>query len=166
MYEWRDQSELEDGIVVDAERIREELSEQVLMPGAFCQDYEVFKNIFRFVERRLRRTHISSYIILLTLTNGEGRFPESAQREAQMTELKDIIQTSLRSGDVFTQYSSCQFLIMVCDVSEADIGRIANRIVETFQKNSTIMQNRLLLHQCYPMQAARSGEKLLKADKE
>ena len=70
MNEWRGQSESEDGIAVDAERIRKELSEQVVMSGAFCQDYEAFKNIFRFVERRLRRTHISSYIILLTLTNG------------------------------------------------------------------------------------------------
>ena len=163
MNEWRGQSESEDGIAVDAERIRKELSEQVVMSGAFCQDYEAFKNIFRFVERRLRRTHISSYIILLTLTNGEGRFPELARREAQMMELKDIIQTSLRSGDVFTQYSSCQFLIMVFDVSEADVDRIANRIVEIFQKSSTIVQNRLLLHQCYPMQAAGSGEKVVES---
>ena len=33
-----------------------------------------------------------------------------------MDTLKSVTQYSLRLGDVFTQYSSCQYLVMVSDV--------------------------------------------------
>ena len=62
-------------IEIDMERIRKELCEQELLPGAYCQEYEIFKVIYRFVARRLKRTNESAYIILLTLTDRKGELP-------------------------------------------------------------------------------------------
>lgn len=87
------------GIDIDMKRIRRELAEQELLQGAYCQDYDTFKNIYRFVERRLRRTQSSVYIILLTLTDGRGEFPELTDREENMEILEGIIQNSLRLGE-------------------------------------------------------------------
>ena len=65
-------------IDIDMALIRSELSEQELISGAYCQDYETFKRIYRFVERRLRRSSESVYIILFTLTDKNGDLPKAA----------------------------------------------------------------------------------------
>ena len=131
--------------------MRGELAEQTMIPGAYCQDYETFKNIYRFVERRLRRAKISSYILLLTLTDGNGDFPPLEKRERQMAALRELIQNSLRSGDVFTQYSSCQYLVMVADASAENVEMIAARIREAFYRIIDNGSGQVLLHHCYPM---------------
>ena len=119
-------------IDIDMALIRSELSEQELISGAYCQDYETFKRIYRFVERRLRRSSESVYIILFTLTDKNGDLPKSLTREKQIDTLKSVIQHSLRLGDVFTQYSSCQYLIMVSDVNSQNVELIAQRISNLF----------------------------------
>ena len=143
--------------MVDLKQVRGELAEQSLIPGAYCQDYETFKHIYRFVERRLRRAEISSYILLITLTDGNGDFPPLTRREEQMAVLKDEIQISLRSGDVFTQYSSCQYLVMISDASAENVEMIADRICTAFYKAIGGECQGVLLHHCYPMWPA--GEK-------
>ncbi|QNL44846.1 diguanylate cyclase [Oscillibacter hominis] len=145
------------GIAIDMERIREELSEQEMIPGAYCQDYETFKSIYRFVERRMRRVNMPVCILLFTLTDGKGEFPDLHQREAQMHVLQESIQNSLRSGDVFTQYTSCQFLVMVSDSDSSQAEGIAERISDVFYRTLDLWSGSLL-HHCYPMQP-RQGRK-------
>lgn len=142
-----------DGIAIDMQLIREELAEQQPAPGAYCQDYETFQRIYRFVERRLQRVAGSVYVILITLTDGRGDYPALADREAQMDTLKEVILHSLRMGDVFTQYSSCQFLIMASDLEARDIDVITGRICEHFYR--AVGSEDLLLHHCYPLQPAQ-----------
>ena len=141
-------------IDIDMALIRSELSEQELISGAYCQDYETFKRIYRFVERRLRRSSESVYIILFTLTDKNGDLPKLLTREKQIDTLKSVIQHSLRLGDVFTQYSSCQYLVMVSDVDNQNAELIANRISETFYAETAEIQDKLLLHHCYPLKPA------------
>ena len=142
------------GIDIDMALIRSELSEQELTSGAYCQDYETFKSIYRFVERRLRRSGESAYIILFTLTDKNGDFPMLQTRELQMDTLKSVTQHSLRLGDVFTQYSSCQYLVMVSDVDNQNAELIAGRISETFYAETAAIEDKLLLHHCYPLKPA------------
>lgn len=142
------------GIDIDMALIRSELSEQELTSGAYYQDYDTFKSIYRFVERRLRRSGESAYIILFTLTDKNGDFPMLQTRELQMDTLKSVTQHSLRLGDVFTQYSSCQYLVMVSDVDNQNAELIANRISETFYAETAAIKDKLLLHHCYPLKPA------------
>ena len=143
------------GIEMDIKQIREELSEHDLIKGAYCQDYETFKGIYRFMERRLHRTKSNVYIILFTLTNGAGDLTSLADREAGMGYLKDRIQGCLRSADVFTQYSSGQFLVMVSDVTCELAEMIAERIETAFYKDQKRGTEDLLLHHCYPLTPVR-----------
>ena len=121
------------GIHTDMKRIRQDLTEESLSPGAYCQDYDNFRRIFRFVERGLRRNGSSAYIILLTLTDKNGDFIPLENRKRYMEMLRQVIQSSVRVGDVFTQYSSCQFLLMVLDASRENALQIGQRIQKEFQ---------------------------------
>ncbi|MEG1584441.1 MAG: GGDEF domain-containing protein [Anaerovorax sp.] len=147
------------GLAIDMKRISDELTEQELISGAFCQDYEMFKTVYRFVERRLRRTKSSSYLILFTLTNAECGFLPLLEREHEMNLLSQVIQTTLRLGDMFTQYSSCQFLIMVPDCAEKEANIIAMRTHDLFCNANYAHKSHLLLHHCYPMKPARRKTK-------
>lgn len=121
------------GICIDMKRICEDLTEESMAPGAYCQDYNSFRHIFRFVERGLRRSGSSAYIILLTLTDKNGDFIPLENRRHYMEILGQVIQRSVRAGDVFTQYSSCQFLLMVLGASRESALQIGQRIQGEFQ---------------------------------
>lgn len=115
-----------------------ELSEPGVQGGAYCQDYDTFVSIYRFVERRLSRSEASVYSLLFTLSDKAGDFPALQDRENLLGGLKDVIQNSLRLGDVFAQYSSCQFVVMVSDVVAEDADRIGARILNRFRQRCSI----------------------------
>lgn len=144
---------------VDIEQIRCELSETRQVPGAFCQDYESFVNIYRFMERCLIRSQSSIYSILFTLSDKQGDFPILEESGQLMECLHEIIQYSLRAGDVFTRYSSCQFLIMVCNASDIDTDSIAKRIQDRFHQYISCYEGYRICYIRYPLKAAFSMSK-------
>ncbi len=146
--------QMKNSIEIDLKHIRKELAEQEMIPGAYCQEYETFKIIYRFVERRMRRTKESAYIILLTLTDGAGEFPELRDRDERMELLSGLIQGSIRAGDVYTKYSSCQFLLMALDLSERDTEVIVKRIADAFYRSVGEESGLVLLDHCFSMRAA------------
>ena len=101
------------GIDRDMELIWMDLREKGRPQGAYCQDYQTFKRLYRFVERGLMRVPSSAYTVLLTLVDDKKEYVTLQDQEHLMTGLGEAIRRSLRSGDVYTQYSSCQFLLMV-----------------------------------------------------
>ncbi len=122
----------ERGICTDMDRIHRELHERNAHRGAFCQDYETFKQIYRFVERGLKRSGYGAQIILMTLTDANGSFLPLPVRGAYMEQLGDDLRVSLRSGDLFTQYSSGQYLLMVLGASYENAAAITSRISKRF----------------------------------
>lgn len=134
-------------ICKDKSLIREELQEKDVQLGAFCQEYDSFKNIYRFVERYLCRSEHKVYLILLTLLE------EHQNQQITMQHLKCSIHRVLRLGDVFTQYSSCQFLIMAMDVDETAIDKMVERIKIDFCMKHHDMKKKTLFHDCIKLQA-------------
>lgn len=134
--------------------ISRELSEPSVTAGAFCQDYDTFVGIYRFVERRMRRVHSSVYSLLFTLSDGNGDFPSLQERECQMSTLKEVICSGLRLCDVFTQYSSCQYLVMISDVMPQEADQIGQRILCRYREKIDLPDNLSLNVQRYPLRAA------------
>ena len=141
----------ERSICTDMALIRRELREKDPPKGAFCQDYETFKQIYRFVERGLKRSGQSAYIILMTLTDAQGQFVPLAAREEYMSRLSDDLQASLRSGDLFAPYSGCQYLLMVLGASSENAAVIAGRIHTRFMSCVAPDAGLLLRYDVYPM---------------
>lgn len=136
---------------IDMEQVSLELSESNLQAGAFCQDYDSFVSIYRFVERRLQRVNSSVYSLLFTLIDEHGDFPELPERLLLMEELQAMIQLSLRAGDVFTRYSSGQYLVMVSDATDVQTDAIAERICEKFKSSASAADGYRLISKRYPL---------------
>lgn len=143
-----------DSMDKDMELISNELRESGTVKGACCYNYEVFKQIFRFVERGLKRSSQKAYVVLLSLTDGCGEVPPLARRNEKMQELETVISGSLRTGDVFTRYSSSQYLMMILDVSEENALMIGERICKRYYEKMPEGTDLRLCRQLYPMKAA------------
>lgn len=143
---------MSENLLVDVALIRKELREQEIIPGAFCQDYQSFQNIYRFIERRMSRNQGEAGLILFTLMDAKGTYPSFEKQEQCMSALKQIIQSSLRLGDVFTQYSGFQFLVMALDTKEEGIQCIVERIQKAFDEH-VCLKGKLLLYHDFPLEA-------------
>lgn len=144
---------------VDMAQLSRELSEPGDTEGAYCQDYESFINIYRLMERRLKRIQSDIFSILITVTDHEGDFPVLSERGTLVEMLYQIIRHSMRSGDVFTRYSSCQFLVMVCDAAPPDTVSIARRIQQKFNQHISQDSKYELWYDIYPLKPAFSADK-------
>ena len=127
--------------------IRRELREKDPPKGAFCQDYETFKQIYRFVERGLKRSGQSAYIILMTLTDAQGQFVPLAAREEYMSRLSDDLQASLRSGDLMVEKNHFEECLACMRILAFIAGRIHTRFMSRVAPDAGL----LLRYDVYPM---------------
>lgn len=139
-------------IEADMRRISAELREEERAQGAYCRDYAHFESIYRYVERTLRRYNQHACVILLTLTDKNGNLPEYPALDIWMSQLHEAIKNALRISDVFTQYSSCQFLIMNTGAEQQYTELIAERVRSRFYECCPESSETLLLHSSFPME--------------
>ena len=129
-----------------------QLEEAEPSAGTYCQDYDAFLSIFRFLERGLDRSGLKVHLILLTLTDENGAFVALKEREQLMEQLKESLQSSLRFSDIFTHYSSCQYLIMTPGAGQEDMDIIVSRITRSFQSSVSGRPDVYLSFGFYPLQ--------------
>ena len=100
-------------IETDIRVLMQQLREPGTIRGAYWQEYEPFLSIFRFIECSLARSEDSFCVLLATLMNENGEQLSEETLEPSMDILYSAIQDTLRKGDVFTKYSSSQYVVML-----------------------------------------------------
>lgn len=145
-----------DHYIRDINQVRKELLEQIKKPGAYCQDYETFKGIYRFLARGIIRSRQKACIILITVVNADGGTPRLHEKDALMEQLGQNIGNTLRVGDVYTRYSSSQYLLLVIDTTQGQADMIVDRIRERFFAGK--QNDNVLIHRSYELQPAQIGE--------
>lgn len=130
--------------------IQESLKEDG-QPGAFVCDFGFFKEAYNLEVRRAARQGSCAHIGLLTLTDSKGAVPPLDVLNKAMGQLLFTLKASLRKGDVVSQYSGAQFLIMLPNANYEDSLMVMERIMNAFYR-----QNRKMLltlhHKFKPIQ--------------
>lgn len=119
--------------------IQESLKESS-QPGAFVCDFGFFKEAYNLEARRTARQGSCAHIGLITLTDAKGGMPPLDVLNKAMSQLVFTLKASLRKGDVVSQYSGAQFLIMLPNANYEDCLMVMERIMNAFYK-----QNRKIL---------------------
>ncbi|MBO4928220.1 MAG: diguanylate cyclase [Clostridiales bacterium] len=119
-----------DAIEMNIRTLMQQLKEPGTIRGAYWQDYEPFLAIFRFIERMLARSEQSFCVMLATLLDVDGNMVEAKILEPCMDTLFTAIQDTLRKGDVFTKFSSAQYVIMLPSANAESGGKIAAERLE------------------------------------
>lgn len=119
---------------VDMERLEKFVVERNTEDGAYRVEYEGFKHIYHFVSRGLGRTGQTVQMALFTLNyiKSMGITPEILNKA--MKELERAIIVSLRQGDVTTQYSSFQYVVLLMSTNEENGEKVAHRIMDTWEQ--------------------------------
>ena len=101
--------------------------------GGFYCSYPIFRGIYQVANRRTERTNNIVYLMLCTLVDEEGKLiSDQKQTEMLMSLLKESISVSIRQCDAFTQYSKCQYLILLILTDKKNGELVQNRINHTF----------------------------------
>ena len=145
----------EEHYITDVKQIQEELTEEIQKQEAYCQDYETFKSIYRFLERGIARSGQKACVILITVVDEQGGSLLPGEKDVLMEQLGEEIGSALRIGDVYTRYSSSQYLSLVIGTTEGQADRIVDRIRNQFLAGKE--GNDILIHHCYELQPARVG---------
>jgi len=131
----KERKSLETDLVVIQESLKEDAQ-----PGAFVCDFGFFKEAYNLEVRRAARQGSCAHIGLLTLTDSKGAVPPLDVLNKAMSQLLFTLKASLRKGDVISQYSGAQFLIMLPNANYEDSLMVMERIMNAFYK-----QNRKML---------------------
>lgn len=119
---------------VDLEHLRSFIQEMGYKKGAYQVEYDGFKKIYRFVARCIGRTGQDVQTLLFTLTKANGNIPSVTELMFAMDNLKNAVHESIRRGDVATNYSSSQFVVILMDSTIEDGLMVASRIMEKYNE--------------------------------
>lgn len=116
-------------------KVAEKIIEQSSPEGVFFCSYQTFCQIYRLDARRISRLKISSYLVLLTLRRtGRRKQTKRETVKKEMKILEEILREHLRRGDVVTQYSQNQFIIILSMISLEGCISVIQRLKKIFRK--------------------------------
>lgn len=136
VYAWATRSEefTFDDLAELTESLRER-SKDTVIRGAFYCDRDMFKNMVHFIVRNSMRNDRDVMVMMITIYQLNEQLTE-AQLEKGMDRLEEIIRKSLRKDDVFSRYSTNQFLVMPFECKKDKINIIEKRINDNFDKTN------------------------------
>ena len=114
--------------------VQEQLKEQDTIPGALICDYDFFKVIYQMQARAVARTGDAVHIGLLTLTGENGKELAKRSLDRAMENLREQIRMNLRRGDVASQCSVSQFILMLPQANYENSCMVCQRICKAFAR--------------------------------
>lgn len=99
--------------------------------GAYYCAYPAFVDVYRFLKRTVKRSTTPVCLMLCTLVDYEGKPIGNADKlKARSEMLREAIRSCLRQGDVFTRYSTSQYLILLVGTSREDCDMVYRRLLK------------------------------------
>ncbi len=117
---------------IDLDHLKGFIQEKGYKKGAYQVEYDAFKKIYRFISRYIARTGQDVQVLLFTLVDFEGNLPKLEYLIHTMDYLKKSVIESIRRGDVETDYSSSQLVVILMNSSEEDGKMVASRVMEQY----------------------------------
>jgi len=108
-------------------------------PGAYYCEYGVFKIIYQLEARSVARSGKSIYAVSIVIKDD---IKKNKKAEAVMPNLKNIIQSSLRKGDVFTRAAPNQCVLMLQGLTYENCKMLSKRILRAHNQK----------HRAYPLE--------------
>ncbi len=129
---YREASKEIENFVLPAGTIGERLREPDTAKGALYCEYDFFKFLYQVQARSLIRSGETVHIALITVHSQNSQPLARRSLDKVMENLKEIICTGLRQGDVFTMCSISQFIIMLPQANYENSETICRRLIKAF----------------------------------
>ena len=115
---------------LEIEDVQKQLEDEpsVQTPGAMFCDYDLFSAIYHALSRGLERSGGIVHLAVLTITDLSGRELPARSLSVCVENLKALICTTLRHGDILSMCSPSQFVLMLPNANRENSDRILTRI--------------------------------------
>lgn len=119
---------------MDMDEVLEHLQEPDAPPGALQCDYDYFK-ILCFAERRaIERSGSVTHVALLSIAGTPAKPLTPRSRNRIMNQLGQTMRTNLRRGDVISQCSATQYIVLLPKANYENSCMVCRRIIAAFQR--------------------------------
>ena len=135
---------VENGEAVTMEELVSSLNEDISEPLAFFCDRSVFQTLYQARVREIQRSRDSFYLMMMELRSIKGAQPENDQLEY----LSRVLESELRSSDIFCRISRSQYAVMMNLRRQEDGEIAAQRICTRFHKRYPADQAKLQYYVC------------------
>lgn len=112
--------------------ISETLKEGNTPVGPILCDSDFFKFQYQLEKRRSQRYGQTIFLGLLTLSLPNYTLPPKKQLKCAMGELKHILLSSLRKGDIVAQWNESQFIMSLPGLNIEQVSRAMDRVQQRF----------------------------------
>ncbi len=117
---------------VNVSNARDLLREDEPPEGALFCEYDFFRFFYQALSRAIIRSGDSIHIILMTVTGKNGAELARRSRDRAAENLKQLLVNHLRQGDIITQCSSAQFMILLPQANYENSCMVCDRLVRAF----------------------------------
>ncbi len=101
-------------------------------PGAYICDYDSFTKIYQIERRAIERSGQSVFLVSLLFEQKNGRPPSDNTAAEIMQVMRTISMSGLRRGDVLTQYSKSQLLMLLPSATYENCEMVLARLRKSF----------------------------------
>lgn len=129
---YRQMSIEKDGVDLDLNSVQDGLRYKAMIEEASLCDQDIFRFLYRIEMRRAERAGQSGFIAMLTITKADFKIPSGPVLKDAMECLKYHITSSLRKGDVISQWNDAQFLVILPGSDMEQLENVIKRIHNKF----------------------------------
>ena len=119
--------QIQANIIRKDEKLKSEMGTRKI--GAYLCPFTSFIDVYHVLRRNLERRGSSIFMMLCTLVDYEGKPIQNQEKlNARAEILQQSLSEGLRKGDVYTKYSSSQYLILLIGTKREDSAIIYQRL--------------------------------------
>lgn len=118
-------------VQLDTISIEDFLESSETLKGAFYCDFYVFKRIYQLNLVEAKSSDHKRALVMLTLS---GQSSEENAMSEESQRLKDIMMKNLRKSDIFSQYSTTQYFLIIQAPKTGGIETAIERIIRYFDR--------------------------------
>lgn len=119
--------QIQANIIRKDEKLKSEMGTRKI--GAYLCPFTSFIDVYHVLRRNLERRGSSIFMMLCTLVDYEGKPIQNQEKlNARAEILQQSLSEGLRKGDVYTKYSSSQYLILLIGTKREDCAIIYQRL--------------------------------------
>lgn len=116
------------------DEVLEHLQEPKTAPGAMQCDYDYFKILCYAESRAMERSGNATHIALLNVTSGTDKPLTKRSLNRIMEQLGQQLRLNLRRGDIISQCSVSQYIIMLPKANYENSCMVCKRIIGAFSR--------------------------------
>ena len=120
------------GSFISPDAIKEQLEEDEPSNGAYLCDYSTFKSIYRAKARLIGRSGDVYHVAVLSLTGKKGQALSDRSVSVAMDNLRDVLRSNLRSGDIVSRCSESQYVVMLPLANYENSSMVCGRLIREF----------------------------------